>query len=74
MSSPANEVGLSKIVTSTIFPYIINWHNIRSLMTYFNTRKSFHTLPAWNGYMSKITVGNFPGKSVLRMRYPGVNL
>ena len=24
LSSPANEVGLSKIVTSTIFPYIIN--------------------------------------------------
>ena len=38
------------------------WHAI-----YFNPRKNSHTRPGWNGYMSKVTAGDFPGKSVVNM-------
>ena len=34
---------------------------------YFNPRKNSHTRPGWNGYMSKVTAGDFPGKSVVKM-------
>ena len=34
---------------------------------YFNPRKNSHTRPGWNGYMSKVTAGDFPGKSVVNM-------
>ena len=68
---PADEVGLSKIKLLPVPTLHISsrdtikdllWHTI-----YFNPRKNSHTRPGWNGYMSKLTAGDFPGKSVVKM-------
>ena len=70
-SIPADEVGLSKIkllpvpmlqISSQDTITDLLWHAI-----YFNPRKNSHTRPGWNGYMSKVTAGDFPGKSVVNM-------
>ena len=38
------------------------WHAI-----YFNPRKNCHRRPGWNGYMSKITAGDLPGRSIVKV-------
>ena len=70
-SIPADEVGLSKIkllpvpmlqISSQDTITDLLWHAI-----YFNPRKNSHTRPGWHGYISKVTAGDFPGKSVVNM-------
>ena len=68
---PADELGLSK---SKLLPipslHIPSGDAITNLLwhiIYFNSRKSSHTPPGWNGYVSEVITGDFPGKSVVSM-------
>ena len=49
-------------VDKVLFPHISSRDTITDLLwhaIYFNTTKSFHTRPRWNGYMSEVAVGYF---------------
>ena len=67
----ADVVGLSKIELLPVpILHILSRDAITDLLwhaIYFNTRKNSHTRPEWNGYMSKVTAGDFPGKSTVNM-------